>query len=63
MPALSRTRKSRMMEEEGSYDLVETSLKESTVYMCVCVSAAVLTICENLNVDLTTQRNGVLSKI
>lgn len=52
-----------MMEEEGSYDLVETSLKESTVYMCVCVSAAVLTICENLNVDLTTQRNGVLSKI
>ena len=35
------------------------SLQESTV--CVCVSEAVLTICENLNVDMTTQRDGILA--
>ena len=37
------------------------SLQESTV--CVCVSEAVLTICENLNVDMTTQRDGILAHV
>ena len=33
------------------------------VCVCVCVSEAVLTICGNLNVDMTTQRDGILAHV